>query len=264
MCVHPAPVGADSDIDPSEPLEEGEAVILSDVSEEEMRRIAADVNRNGFAEVERFVISGHAAMRKFVLDAVEANGGEYTCLTGADALAPTPFGTVARDEKFIKLVKRVHEIGFGRPGPEQSFYQVLRCLKGASGLPHSLKFHYDSYAVTALLPVFIPTTGNTGDLLLVKRRRAIRRHYIRNLVDKVFLDNPVTQRFLRHRHKTNSAALMRLKLVPGNLYLFWGYQTVHANDRCDTDQLRATALYHYNNPHAENFLRHYTGRERKA
>ena len=33
-----------------------------------------------------------------------------------------------------------------------------------------------------------------------------------------------------------------LRIVPGNVYLFWGYQTLHANEPCLPTSLRATAL----------------------
>ncbi|HJE28492.1 MAG TPA: hypothetical protein K8U95_04800, partial [Pseudomonas nitrititolerans] len=42
----------------------------------------------------------------------------------------------------------------------------------------------------------------------------------------------------------------RLQLVPGNLYLFWGYRTLHANEPCDPVSRRATAIFHYGDPHA--------------
>jgi hypothetical protein len=243
------------------PVEDYKTVRISDVSDEEVHRVVNDIRRDGFAEVRNFVLSGQGAMEEFVLDAVAANHDEYISFTGTDALAQTPFGAVARDPSFVRLLKRVYEIGLNLPPPEQPIYQVLRCLKGASGLQHSLKFHYDSYVVTALLPVFIPTAGVTGDLLMLKRRRNIRRHYVHNLVDKIRLDNPITQRILRGRYEANSRSLMRVKISPGNLYFFWGYQTVHANERCDVNQLRATALFHYNNPHADSFLRQFTSRE---
>lgn len=47
---------------------------------------------------------------------------------------------------------------------------------------------------------------------------------------------------------------VRLKLIPGNLYLFWGYCSLHANDECHPDLLRATALLHFGNPHHDSAL----------
>jgi hypothetical protein len=68
-------------------------------------------------------------------------------------------------------------------------------------------------------------------------------------MDKVLLDNPITQKVLRSFVNGKSFAPERVALVPGNLYLFWGYRTIHTNEPCDPDKVRATALFHYSNPH---------------
>jgi hypothetical protein len=65
---------------------------------------------------------------------------------------------------FVNLLHQVYEQGSGRAAPNQSLYQVLRCLKGKSGLKHAFYFHYDSYVVSALLPVIIPSQGSGGHL----------------------------------------------------------------------------------------------------
>jgi hypothetical protein len=49
-------------------------------------------------------------------------------------------------------------------------------------------------------------------------------------------------------------------MVPGNLYLFWGYRSVHANQACDPDKIRATALFHFGDPRTNSRLRRFTGR----
>jgi hypothetical protein len=130
-------------------------------------------------------------------------------------------------------------------------YQVLRCLTGSSGQKHAFMFHYDSYIVTALVPIQIPVQGQTGDLLMYPNTRKIRSKYLFNAMDKVILDNPVTQRILRACANGKSFAPERVALVPGNLYLFWGYRTIHTNEPCDPDKVRATALFHYSNPHRQ-------------
>ncbi len=42
--------------------------------------------------------------------------------------------------------------------------------------------------------------------------------------------------------------------MPGNLYLFSGYRSLHANDECDPAMLRATILLHFGNPHHESLM----------
>jgi len=51
-------------------------------------------------------------------------------------------------------------------------------------------------------------------------------------------------------------------MVAGNLYLFWGYLSVHANEPCDPDKIRATALFHFGYPHTGTALRRFTGKAR--
>jgi hypothetical protein len=46
----------------------------------------------------------------------------------------------------------------------------------------------------------------------------------------------------------------RIKMVPGNIYFFWGYRSIHANEACDPTKVRATALFHFANPHAGSNL----------
>jgi hypothetical protein len=48
-------------------------------------------------------------------------------------------------------------------------------------------------------------------------------------------------------------------MKPGNIYFFWGYRSIHANEPCDPNQIRATALLHFGDPYkasqARTFLR---------
>jgi hypothetical protein len=111
-------------------------------------------------------------------------------------------------------------------------------------------FHYDSYVVTMLIPIEIPTVGKTGDFLMLPNTRGIRKARLLNLIDKVLLDNAVSQWLLRNLTARGIIRLTRIKMVPGNAYFFWGYRSIHTNEPCDPDRVRATALFHFANPHA--------------
>ena len=39
------------------------------------------------------------------------------------------------------------------------------------------------------------------------------------------------------------------------MYFFWGYRSIHTNEPCDPDKLRATALFHYGDPHRNSKTR---------
>jgi len=78
--------------------------------------------------------------------------------SGLDELGRAPW--------FVELLRGVYEAGTGKPGPDVEFYQVLRCLTGASASQHSYLFHYDSYVLTVLIPIEVPTSGMAGDFML--------------------------------------------------------------------------------------------------
>ncbi len=133
------------------------------------------------------------------------------------------------------------------------FYQVLRCLQGSTGQRHSNRFHYDLYVLTALLPIAIPETGMSGDLVLLPNARTIRTWYFLNVLDKIAVDNPVSQSMLRSMARRGRSNVVRIRLRPGNIYFFWGYRSIHTNEPCDFDKLRATALFHYADPHQNSW-----------
>jgi hypothetical protein len=234
---------------------------VPEISHETIIDLVTDMNRFGYGVLPRYLEPADLEdIRQFVETAVAAAGGEYVVFTGEEAVAGTLLDKLSASSAFVNLLHQVYEQGSARAAPKQSLYQALRCLKGKSGLKHALYFHYDSYVVTALLPVIIPSQGSAGHLIMAPNRRPVRSSYLFNLLDKIILDNPATQFLLRHAFRSGLLKLKQIPMVPGNLYLFWGYRTVHANETCDPDKIRATALFHFGDPHANNGLRRFTGR----
>jgi hypothetical protein len=212
--------------------------------------LVADIERTGFGVIPDFVGADELKrMRAFVAKAVQDAGGEYAGFVGPDSVTGSGLDELARSPHFRDMVKEIYERGTGRKAPEQEFYQVLRCLSGASVRRHSYLFHYDSYVVTVLIPIEMPTAGMTGDFLMLPNTRRVRKRYVANVIDKVILDNPVSQFLLRTLTKANVIRPTRIRMVPGNAYFFWGYRSVHTNEPCDSDRIRATALFHFANPH---------------
>jgi hypothetical protein len=76
----------------------------------------------------------------------------------------------------------------------------------------------------------------------------------------IWRPTPATQFLLRHAFRSGLLKLKQIRMVPGNLNLFWGYRSVHANEACDPDKIRATALFHFGDPHADRSPRRFTGR----
>lgn len=143
-------------------------------------------------------------------------------------------------------------------------------MQGQTGRKESNCFHYDASLVTALLPVEIPQDGDQrGDLLLFPNLRKLRKYVLVNVLEKALLQNKLSRRLITRAIGIGLLRPQRLQLVPGNLYLFWGYRSLHANEPCDPAQMRATAIFHYGDPHAGSLmtrmiLRHNQRRARRA
>ncbi len=159
-----------------------------EISPETIKTLVADMNRTGFAVLPAFLAPSLLEdLVRFVEAAVAKAGGEYVALIGENAVRGTILAKLSGSPSFADLLHHLYEEGLGRPAPDQSLFQILRCLKGTSGLGHSLRFHYDSYVVTALLPVIIPATGRAGHLVMAPNGRPVRSSYFLNLLDKLKL-----------------------------------------------------------------------------
>jgi hypothetical protein len=218
--------------------------------------IAGRIAAEGYAVIENYVAPDQLGRAQdFVRQAVARNGGNYLAINGAKGLEGTFLHDWPEDTAFIALCRGIYERTTGKSAPPAPFYQVLRCLSGELAARHSLKFHYDSYLLTALIPIIIPERGKTGDLLIIPNWRRLRSHYALNFVDKILLDNPVSQWLLRKLYERGYRGIRHLKLKPGNLYLFNGYRSIHTNEACDPDAIRSTALLHYVDPHEDSGLK---------
>lgn len=226
------------------------------IPDEEVARIAADMNREGYGILSNYVEEEELKpLRSIANAAVRMSGGEYVCFTGPDALAGTVLSQLPQSTAFKDLCRRLYELAVSETAPEVEFYQIFRCLHGATGARHSYRFHYNSYVLTALLPVEIPKEGLRGDLLVIPGTRRIRRWYLSNILDKLIVHNKIAQTFLRMVTRRRSLNTVAIEMQPGNMYFFWGYCSVHTNEPCDPDKLRATALFHYGDPHRNSKVR---------
>jgi hypothetical protein len=225
--------------------------LCGDLSGARADALADQITRRGYAVVEDFVRPDALRdARAFVAEAVAANGGEYVGFTGTEDLGGTFLANLPDDPSFVALCRGIYERETGRPAPDVGFYQILRCLSGNGARKHSMRFHFDSYVLTALIPITMPDHGAPGRLIIHPNTRSLRRSYLANLVDKVLVDNPLTQALLQAAYHRGSQRVIRLSLKPGSLYFFWGYRSLHTNEPCDADAVRATALLHYVDPHA--------------
>jgi hypothetical protein len=226
------------------------------ISDSAVSQMAADIERDGYCCLPSYVSGPDLLqMQEFASGIVGNSGRTSVSLKSREQLSGTKFEELANSKSFQELFSKLYEIAAKKPSPEVEFYQVLRCLTGQDIARESLIFHYDSFLITALVPVLIPTKGQRGDFLMFPNTRRIRSTYLTNLIDKVLVDNKLSQWVFKRVAQSNRFGVKRISLVPGNLYFFWGYRSIHTNEPCDPDQLRSTALFHFADPHANSQLK---------
>jgi hypothetical protein len=130
---------------------------------------------------------------------------------------------------------------------------ALRVIAGPRGEGDAFWFHYDASVVTMVVPIFMPDAapGNSGELVGLFNKRPFRRFVLANIIDKAvgqsqFYRNRILRRLDRADY------LQRVDMEVGNLYLFWGYRSLHGNMPCESGALRATLLLHFGRPHGSS------------
>lgn len=232
------------------------APVFPDLADSTLARIVQDMNQNGFGMVEKCIDEAHlSSLRAFIMQKVVEQRGEYGPFDPGHSGSDSLLNALSLSSEFNRSCRTIYRLGTGKTGPDQTFYHILRWFSGDTGEQHAYFFHYDSYVLTVLIPAVMPSRGPMGDLIMFPNRRPIRNTYLTNLFDKVLLDNRLTQRLLKKAMLLKLIKPVRVQLEPGNVYFFWGYRSVHANEPFDHDQIRATAVFHYVNPHADSRIR---------
>lgn len=225
------------------------------------------MNSTGFCVLENAVT--RAAIndcRDAVDQLVEKHGQKYFSLIQPYNEPGSGFHPLVSDPNFVGLLRALSERAAG-PSSVDGFelYNVLRVIAGPDGASNSLRFHYDATVVTALVPLYIPDgpPEEAGDLVAAPNLRKIRRYAVLNVLEKLILQNPLAYKIEAKLllRKPNNEAVVRL--VPGNVYLFWGYRTLHANLPVRSGEKRATLLLHFGDPHAHSLLTRQVLRIRK-
>lgn len=218
---------------------------------------AAEIDRKGFAVIEHYITPEQLELgRAFIEQQAASHDGEYFAIHGVEALGGSMVAALALSPPFKDMLAQLYSLQTGREAvATEQIFPVIRCLQGRTGLKQSHFYHFDATAVTALLPLYIPTEGeHCGDLIIFPNVRRVRFNALRNVIEKAIMHNTASQKLVAFAVRRGWLRPIRLKLVPGNLYLFSGYRSLHANDECDPNLLRATALFHFGNPHHESLL----------
>jgi hypothetical protein len=198
-----------------------------------------------------------AQAQQFVQAQLELHGRRYFSLYNPWKLPGSPLHAVGGNPDVVKFLSDLAVVGCNEDAVKDfELYNVLRVLTGAKGLDHSFDFHYDGTVITMLMPIFIPDgpPHESGDLAVYPNRRPMRDSALFNVVEKAFIQNKFTQSYFVKNVTSHNTEAQIIRLKPGSLYFFWGYRTLHANFPCLPENLRATALFFFGDPHPTSWL----------
>uniref|UniRef100_UPI003F49300C hypothetical protein n=1 Tax=Cupriavidus yeoncheonensis TaxID=1462994 RepID=UPI003F49300C len=127
---------------------------------------------------------------------------------------------------------------------------VLRCVNASMPQQSHLR-HYDSHLLTLLIPLQVASASNENGDLIVYRQRRRSVSVMSNLLAKAWLIGlrclPFMKRQgLTYRHLERGLC-DRIACLPGNVYAFNGFFTLHANLHVEAGE-RRTLIIHYYNP----------------
>jgi hypothetical protein len=236
-------------------------------SDEQVASLACAIDNAGFGVLEDFVPSSVVDQsRHYIEDQLAQRGGQYFGLAGREWIEESPLASLAHSPQVERVLKKLYYHAMGESPAERPLSPSLRVLAGTVGLRHSYLFHYDSYVVTALIPLLIPDGVNEprGDLVLYPNMRHVRRSALVNILEKILVENSLTCRLWKTPWMQHRFGARVVQMKPGNIYFFWGIRSLHANEACLAGSIRSTALFHFGDPHAGSFFKRLSARRHQS
>jgi hypothetical protein len=166
------------------------------------------------------------------------------------------FQDLASSNNFTRFLLQLSNLGTGKDNSDFELLNVLRVVPGDKSAGQALNFHFDAEIVTALVPINIPEgpPEKAGHLVAIPNLRRVRKYVIHNMLEKLLLQNRVAGKLISVFALKIKKQKYIYKLVPGNVYFFWGYRTLHANLPVDSNETRSTLLFHFGNPHKNSSI----------
>ena len=230
--------------------------IQLNTSDENIEKIYHSLNLNGMHCIENSIPKNLIdEFRNEINEYLNENGKRYFSKINPADESNSVFSSIKDSRSFVTLINKLASKVLNRKIEDFESLNVLRVVTGKNAESQTLQFHYDAYAVTALIPIFIPEgrAEESGHLVAWLNLRNFRNMQIINMIEKILLQNRFTRKFLSFLVFRNPEKYIH-KMIPGNIYLFWGYRTLHANLGVNKDFLRSTLLFHGGDVHQGSYL----------
>ena len=230
--------------------------IQLDTSDENIKKIYNLLDHNGFHCIDNSIPNNLIdKWRNEINGYLNENGKRYFSKMNPADDPNSVFSSIKDSVSLVTLINKFASKALNRKIEDSESLNVLRVITGKNAESQTLKFHYDAYAITALIPIFIPEgrAVESGHLVAWLNLRTFRNMQIINMIEKALIQNRFTRKYLSFLVFRNLEKYMH-KMIPGNIYLFWGYRTLHANLGVNKDFVRSTLLVHGGHVHQDSYL----------
>jgi hypothetical protein len=241
--------------------------LLPELSATDIEALGVTMDASGFAVLRNVVqASLLAEAEPYIKRELQKHDNQYFGLAGRDWIEASPLAELGRSPEFRRILATLWEHSMRRAAPVCDVAPSIRVLSGTIGLRHSGRFHYDSYVVTALVPLMIPNGPDepAGDLIMYPNLRHARSNALVNIVEKIVTENAWACRIWCSALVQRWLHAKVIPMQPGNIYFFWGMRSLHANQACLPHSIRCTALFHFGDPHAGGLLKRLSGQRHQA
>ncbi|SEH76864.1 hypothetical protein SAMN04489835_3889 [Mycolicibacterium rutilum] len=189
--------------------------------------------------------------RTDVQELLAAEGERNHFIRSPETLAMTD---IIQSDNIIRLLEDVVRARFPAATADARLIgSALRVIAGPSESGDAWWYHYDANIVTMIVPIVIPDAGrgNSGELVGFFNKRPFRRFAFANILGKAFSQSRYYRwAILRRPGKPHYGRV--IDMSPGNVYVLWGYRSLHANMPCRAGALRATLLLHFGEVHGSS------------
>jgi hypothetical protein len=180
---------------------------------------------------------------------------EIKTLTSKYHLKNATFAFHDKDSDFfVGLKDVVKEITFLNDRINENSYVVTR-RAFPTDAEISYGFHFDNYESTILVPLKVPSSELSGDIVVWENARKKPSNVITHVITKLFFQNPVTYYFLKklYEKKSKFQKFKRFSLKPGDFLHFDGFVNLHFNLPVGSEE-RLSLLIHNEKIFEKSFI----------
>ena len=213
-----------------------------------LKNSITNLDHKGFHTIKNFLnIAELKVLNKLVDKNLKVNNHNSFFITNDD-LKKTFIGKKKFLNKFYSILHKLSTLGKLNNFNEKKIYKNLRVISRSKMHSNSFDFHFDAHKYTILVPIKIPRSKNenqNGDLIIFPNLRNETTSLTKNIFYKIIFQSKIIKILLKFLTTKNLIKKIKIKLKPGNIYIFNGFKSLHGNEPVGSGLIRATLLLHY-------------------